>query len=95
MQSFGNCTTTESKSVEGFLEHTLFKGTYFPTLKDLLWLKASRFELKPQLMLQKADERPSLGFEPDPEPSLHALVEPNDHQNWFPGATRLDEHVHA
>ena len=30
--------------VEGILEHTLFKGTYFPTWEGLLWEKASGFE---------------------------------------------------
>lgn len=27
--------------VEGILEHTLFKGTYFPTWEGLFWEKAS------------------------------------------------------
>ena len=31
-------------SVEGILEHTLFKGTYFPTCEGLFWEKASGFE---------------------------------------------------
>eukprot|EP01116_Phalansterium_solitarium_P013287 TRINITY_DN3060_c0_g1_i1.p1 TRINITY_DN3060_c0_g1~~TRINITY_DN3060_c0_g1_i1.p1 ORF type:complete len:1968 (+),score=834.25 TRINITY_DN3060_c0_g1_i1:213-6116(+) len=31
-------------SVEGILEHTLFKGTYFPTWEGLFWEKASGFE---------------------------------------------------
>ncbi|CAH8446813.1 unnamed protein product [Schistosoma haematobium] len=30
--------------VEGILEHTLFKGTYFPTWEGLFWEKASGFE---------------------------------------------------
>jgi len=30
--------------VEGILEHTLFKGTYFPTWHGLFWEKASGFE---------------------------------------------------
>jgi len=30
--------------VEGILEHTLFKGTYFPTWEGLVWEKASEFE---------------------------------------------------
>jgi len=30
--------------VEGILEHTLFKGTYFPTWAGLFWEKASGFE---------------------------------------------------
>ena len=30
--------------VEGILEHTLFKGTYFPTWGDSFWEKASGFE---------------------------------------------------
>jgi pre-mRNA-processing factor 8 len=30
--------------VEGILEHTLFKGTYFPTWEVLFWEKASGFE---------------------------------------------------
>ena len=29
--------------VEGILEHTLFKGTYFPTWEGLFWEKASGF----------------------------------------------------
>ncbi len=28
--------------VEGILEHTLFKGTYFPTWEGLFWEKARR-----------------------------------------------------
>ncbi|KAJ9460206.1 Pre-mRNA-processing-splicing factor 8A [Diplonema papillatum] len=31
-------------AVEGILEHTLFKGTYFPTWEGLFWEKASGFE---------------------------------------------------
>ena len=31
--------------VEGILEHTLFKGTYFPTWEGLFWEKASGFEV--------------------------------------------------
>ena len=31
-------------SVEGILEHTLFKGTYFPSWEGLFWEKASGFE---------------------------------------------------
>jgi hypothetical protein len=27
--------------VDGILEHTLFKGTYFPTWEGLFWEKAS------------------------------------------------------
>jgi pre-mRNA-processing factor 8 len=30
--------------VEGILEHSLFKGTYFPTWEGLFWEKASSFE---------------------------------------------------
>ena len=30
--------------VEGILEHTLFKGTYFPTWEGSFWEKASGFE---------------------------------------------------
>lgn len=30
--------------VEGILEHTLFKGTYFPTWEGLFWEKSSTFE---------------------------------------------------
>ena len=30
--------------IEGILEHTLFKGTYFPTWEGLFWEKASGFE---------------------------------------------------
>ena len=30
--------------VEGILEHTLFKGTYFPTWEGLFWEKSSGFE---------------------------------------------------
>jgi pre-mRNA-processing factor 8 len=30
--------------VEGILEHTLFKGSYFPTWEGLFWEKASGFE---------------------------------------------------
>lgn len=30
--------------VEGILEHSLFKGTYFPTWEGLFWEKASGFE---------------------------------------------------
>jgi pre-mRNA-processing factor 8 len=30
--------------VEGILEHTLFKGTYFPTREGLFWEKASGFD---------------------------------------------------
>ena len=30
--------------VEGILEHTLFKGTYFPTWEGLFWEKASGFK---------------------------------------------------
>ena len=30
--------------VEGILEHTMFKGTYFPTWEGLFWEKASGFE---------------------------------------------------
>ena len=30
--------------VEGILEHTLFKGPYFPTWEGLFWEKASGFE---------------------------------------------------
>ena len=30
--------------VEGILEHTLFKGTYFPTWEGLFWEKVSGFE---------------------------------------------------
>ena len=30
--------------VEGILEHTLFKGTYFPTWEGLFWENASGFE---------------------------------------------------
>ena len=33
--------------VEGILEHTLFKGTYFPTWEGLFWEKASGFEVLP------------------------------------------------
>lgn len=29
---------------QGILEHTLFKGTYFPTWEGLFWEKASGFE---------------------------------------------------
>lgn len=29
--------------VEGILEHTLFKGTYFPTWEGLFWEKASGY----------------------------------------------------
>ncbi|GKA29090.1 pre-mRNA-processing-splicing factor 8A [Tanacetum coccineum] len=32
------------KGWRGILEHTLFKGTYFPTLEGLFWEKASGFE---------------------------------------------------
>ena len=35
--------------VEGILEHTLFKGTYFPTWEGLFWEKASGFENSMQL----------------------------------------------
>ena len=40
--------------VEGILEHTLFKGTYFPTWEGLFWEKASGFEvcLRPHQPLQ-------------------------------------------
>ena len=30
--------------MQGILEHTLFKGTYFPTWEGLFWEKASGFE---------------------------------------------------
>ena len=33
--------------VEGILEHTLFKGTYFPTWEGLFWEKARPFLLTP------------------------------------------------
>ena len=33
--------------MEGILEHTLFKGTYFPTWEGLFWEKASGFEVNP------------------------------------------------
>lgn len=31
--------------VEGILEHTLFKGTYFPTWEGLFWLVHFNFTL--------------------------------------------------
>ena len=34
----------QALGVEGILEHTLFKGTYFPTWEGLFWEKASGFE---------------------------------------------------
>ena len=34
-------TTQALGGVEGVLEHTLFKGTYFPTWEGLFWEKAS------------------------------------------------------
>ncbi|GKE26154.1 pre-mRNA-processing-splicing factor 8A, partial [Tanacetum coccineum] len=35
---------TDFKQYQGILEHTLFKGTYFPTWEGLFWEKASGFE---------------------------------------------------
>ena len=35
--------------VEGILEHTLFKGTYFPTWEGLFWEKSSGFEASMQM----------------------------------------------
>ena len=36
----------------------------------------------------------SLGSERDPDPLLYALVHPKDQRSLFPGAIRLDEHLH-
>lgn len=38
------CPLPPPPGVEGILEHTLFKGTYFPTWEGLFWEKASGFE---------------------------------------------------
>ena len=43
--------------VEGILEHTLFKGTYFPTWEGLFWEKVGFFKicdnrLKPLVAMQ-------------------------------------------
>ena len=74
--------------VEGILEHTLFKGTYFPTWEGLFWEKASGFEESIHA-LQEVDECATLRFEPDSQASFRALVE-SDHQlrqrlRRFPG----------
>jgi hypothetical protein len=37
--------------VEGILEHTLFKGTYFPTWEGLFWEKASGEQQRQVLQL--------------------------------------------
>lgn len=36
--------TSSCEPPQGILEHTLFKGTYFPTWEGLFWEKASGFE---------------------------------------------------
>lgn len=36
---------------QGILEHTLFKGTYFPTWEGLFWEKASGFEVRKIVIL--------------------------------------------
>ena len=38
--------------VEGILEHTLFKGTYFPTWEGLFWYGLLLFSLKCVLLTQ-------------------------------------------
>ena len=45
--------------VEGILEHTLFKGTYFPTWEGLFWEKASGFE---ESMKYKSSQRAASGL---------------------------------
>ena len=77
--------------VEGILEHTLFRGTYFPTWEGLFWekarcaacyahLPASRplQRLRGVNEIQEADQRPALRSQPDPEPSLHVVVVANN-----------------
>ena len=61
--------------VEGILEHTLFKGTYFPTWEGLFWEKASGFEGALPSPLPPSHNPPLLArlqlpLSPLPSPSL-------------------------
>jgi hypothetical protein len=68
--------------VEGILEHTLFKGTFFPTWEGLFWEKASGFEVLVSLFLivlginevQEVDECAEIWVESNPESTVYALV---------------------
>ncbi|KAH0879773.1 hypothetical protein HID58_067167 [Brassica napus] len=44
LNNYGTDVIQALGGVEGILEHTLFKGTYFPTWEGLFWEKASGFE---------------------------------------------------
>lgn len=76
--------------VEGILEHTLFKGTYFPTWEGMYpithhscnWLTSfDRIVLGEGLWvrrvyaIQEAHERSAVRSQSNPESSIHALVE--------------------
>ena len=83
--------------VEGILEHTLFKGTYFPTWEGLFWEKASGFE--ESMKFKTTHQCPTIRSQSDPQSSLHPLVESHDQScqrlHRFPSATRFDGHLHA
>lgn len=80
--------------VESILEHTLFKGTYFPTWEGTYDIRNSRRSFLPfcrSLLgegirvrgvdaVQEAHQRSEVRSEPDSKPSVHSLVEPN-HQS--------------
>ena len=65
--------------VEGILEHTLFKGTYFPTWEGLFWEKASGFEVLsssylPCLMAEALSGRQALRQQSSDAPSQMRCV---------------------
>ena len=51
--------------VEGILEHTLFKGTYFPTWEGLFWEKASGFKESMRYKKLTNAQRPGLNQIPN------------------------------
>ncbi|CAE5964834.1 unnamed protein product [Arabidopsis arenosa] len=87
--------------VEGILEHTLFKGTYFPTWEGLFWEKASGFEesmkYKKLTNAQRAKfmdyTTDNMSIYPSPTGVMIGLdLAYNLHSafgNWFPGSKPL------
>ncbi|KAI6185283.1 WD repeat-containing protein 48-like protein [Aphelenchoides besseyi] len=62
--------------VEGILEHTLFRGTYFPTWEGLFWERASGFE--ESMKFKKVNQRSTFRFESNSQSSFHVMVVANN-----------------
>ena len=82
--------------VEGILEHTLFKGTYFPTWEGSVLGKGPGFEESMKYKKLTNAQRSGLNQIPNRRFTLWwSHHQPCQRLHWFPGAARSDGHLHA